>query len=133
MKGTCLCGFVEVQAEEEHEVSLCHCNMCRQWSGGPLHAIHCHSKVQFSGNSIKRYRSSEWAERGFCSTCGTHLFYYLIPGDEYVLSVGLFQEHSFSLKNEIFVDEKPGYYELNSGSHKMTAQQVFEQFAPKES
>jgi hypothetical protein len=56
----------------------------------------------------------------------------LIPASEYVLSAGLFPEENFTLASEIFVDEKPEYYELNPNSHKMTAQEVFEQYAPKE-
>ncbi len=133
MKGKCLCGSVSVETELVNEVGLCHCSMCRKWSSGPLHAIHTKQGVKFNGiEQITRFQSSDWAERGFCSKCGTHLFYYLIPANEYVLSAGLFPEESFTLASEIFVDEKPEYYELNPDSHKMTAQEVFEQYAPKE-
>ncbi|WP_291972226.1 hypothetical protein [Candidatus Symbiopectobacterium sp.] len=40
-KGQCLCGAVTVEVPEAcvHEVSVCHCNMCRQWGGGPLLAV----------------------------------------------------------------------------------------------
>lgn len=41
MKGTCLCGAIEVIADAKNEVSLCHCSMCRKWSSGALHAVHC--------------------------------------------------------------------------------------------
>lgn len=131
MQGKCLCGAVEVVAPEQKEVGLCHCSMCRRWSGGPLFAVHCESGVSFNGLEPARYRSSDWAERGFCPTCGTHLFYYLLPGDEYVLPAGLFQDQSFHLESEIFIDEKPEYYELKNDTRKMTGQQVFELYAPK--
>ncbi len=132
MKGSCLCGAIEVIAPEHSEVSLCHCNMCRKWSSGAFHALHGGQDIQFIGAEPKRYRSSEWAERGFCGECGTHLFYHLLVNDEYVLSAGLFALPDAKLTLEIFTDEKPEYYTLHQDSQKMTGREVFEQFAPKE-
>ncbi|TOJ77122.1 aldehyde-activating protein [Vibrio parahaemolyticus] len=132
MKGKCLCGAIEVIAEPKNEVSLCHCSMCRKWSSGALHAVHCGPEVTFKGAEPKRYQSSDWAVRGFCGECGTNLFYHLLPTNEYILSAGLFDNPDFKLTLEIFTDEKPGYYELNPHSKKMTAQEVYDQFVPKE-
>ncbi|ELF4880124.1 aldehyde-activating protein [Vibrio parahaemolyticus] len=55
-----------------------------------------------------------------------------MPTNEYILSAGLFDNPDFKLTLEIFTDEKPGYYELNPHSKKMTAQEVYDQFVPKE-
>lgn len=96
-----------------------------------MFAVHCGSDVSFHGQEPSRYQSSDWAERGFCPTCGTNLFYHLLPSNEYILSAGLFQDQEFNLSSEIFIDEKPAYYELKNETHKMTGQQVFEQYAPK--
>ncbi len=128
MKGTCLCGAIEVVAENQSEVGLCHCSNCRRWSGGPMFALHCGSEVEFIGGKPSTYRSSDWAERGFCSKCGTHLFYHLLPNDEYVLPAGIFQEEQFALTSEIFIDEKPAFYALENKTHKMTGPEVFAQF-----
>lgn len=128
MKGKCLCGSIEVSAKPHGEVGLCHCSMCRRWSGGPMFAVHCGPDVQFTGPSPTIYRSSDWAERGFCGQCGTHLFYHLLPANEYILPAGLFQDQAFSLTNEIFIDQKPSYYELANETRKLTGQQVFAQF-----
>ncbi|NMT92851.1 GFA family protein [Vibrio alginolyticus] len=106
--------------------------MCRKWSSGALHAVHCGPEVTFKGAEPKRYQSSDWAVRGFCGECGTNLFYHLLPTNEYILSAGLFDNPDFKLTLEIFTDEKPGYYELNPHSKKMTAQEVYDQFVPKE-
>lgn len=130
MKGTCLCGAIEVTARNHHEAGLCHCTTCRRWTGGPMFSVHCGSDVQFSGDAPAVYRSSGWAERGFCARCGTHLFYHLLPTNEYVLSVGLFQDEPFQLATEIFIDEKPSYYELRNETRKMTGQEVFDLYAP---
>ncbi|UTF59105.1 GFA family protein [Gilvimarinus sp. DA14] len=125
MQGNCLCGAISVTAPDAEEVALCHCQMCRRWGSGPMHAIHCGAGVNFSGAEPSRYQSSDWAERGFCNNCGTHLFYYLIPAKEYILSAGLFQNHTFSLTTEVFVDEAPGYYPLQDNTSKMTGAEVF--------
>lgn len=91
----------------------------------------CGKEVHFRGLTPVAYRSSEWAERGFCPTCGTHLFYHLLPTDEYIVPAGLFQNESFQLASQIFIDEKPDFYELKNETPTLTGQQAFEQFAPK--
>ena len=131
MKGKCLCGNIEVEMADHNEVGLCHCSMCRRWAGGPMFAVHGGSDVSFTGETPARYKSSEWAERGFCQNCGTHLFYYLLPANEYMLPAGLFQDQEFTLLSEIFIEEKPEYYEFRNETDKLTGQQVFEHFAPK--
>ena len=97
-----------------------------------MFAVHCGSDVQISGAQPVTYRSSDWAERGFCSTCGTHLFYRLRQGMEYILPAGLFQDREFQLASEIFIDEKPAFYELKNDTKKLTGREVFEQFASEQ-
>ena len=133
MQGTCLCGSITVHAGDGHrEVALCHCSICRRWSGGPMFAVHCGPDVHISGDTPGVYRSSDWAERGFCSTCGTHLFYHLLQGDDYILPAGLFQDQVFTLAEEIFIDEKPAFYALQNDTRKLTGEQVFAQFAAQQ-
>ncbi len=133
MKGKCLCGAIEAVADDQHDVGLCHCDMCRRWTGGPFFAVHCGQNVTFLGDTPLIYQSSEWAERGFCGKCGTHLFYHLLPKNEYILSAGLFQDQDFDLESEIFIDEKPDYYAFSNETKKLTGQQVFEQATGKNS
>ncbi|HRQ56686.1 MAG TPA: GFA family protein [Azoarcus taiwanensis] len=134
MKAKCLCGAIEVTAPDHKEVSVCHCSICRRWGGGPMFAVHCGPEVGFGGTAeLSRYRSSEWAERGFCPTCGTHLFYRLLPSDEYILPAGLFQdEDAFKLASQIFIDEKPGFYDFANRTPVLTGEQVFAQFGSEE-
>jgi hypothetical protein len=126
MKGTCLCGAVSIVAPDNTHMSACHCGMCRRWGGGPVLAVHSESGVEISGaESITAFRSSDWAERAFCSRCGTHLYYRLIPGDEYALSVGLFQDGiEFELREQIFVDRKPDSYEFANDTENLTEAEV---------
>ncbi|MEQ9448085.1 MAG: GFA family protein, partial [Rhodospirillaceae bacterium] len=69
----------------------CHCGTCRKWGGGPLLAVDCGEHVTIDGEeNVSIYQSSDWAERGFCGKCGTHLFYRLTQQPFYVIPVGLF-------------------------------------------
>lgn len=133
MKGTCLCGSVSVSAPDNTHMSACHCGMCRRWGGGPMLAVHCEAGVQITGTeAITTFRSSDWAERAFCSRCGTHLYYRLIPADEYVLSTGLFQDEvEFEFREQIFVDRKPRSYSFAERTEQLTEAEIFARYAPE--
>lgn len=98
-------------------------------------AVHCGQDVSFSGSQApSAYQSSDWAERGFCPNCGTHLFYHLLPADEYILPAGLFQDGAgFHMNSQIFIDEKPNYYAFANPTPTMTGAEVFAQFAEPDS
>jgi hypothetical protein len=106
--------------------------MCRKWGGGPLMATDCGSNVSFVGDeAITSYRSSEWAERGFCKFCGTHLFYRLIESNQYIMPVGLFDGlENIEFEHQIFIDEKPGYYHFKENTDNMTGAEVFAKYSP---
>jgi hypothetical protein len=133
MKGECLCGAVRIQSKINTEVEVCHCGMCRRWSGGPLLAIHCGTKVKIEGeNNIQVFNSSAWAERGFCKVCGTHIFYRLKHSNEYAVPAGLFQkQQDLKLTQQIFIDQKPSYYEFSNKTRSMTEAEVFQKYAPQ--
>jgi hypothetical protein len=132
VKGRCLCGAVNLSTSISDRVAACHCNMCRQWGGGPLLAVECSSNVSFTGEeNIGIYQSSEWAERGFCKKCGSHLFYKYKPNNQYYMPVGIFEEtEGLIFESQIFIDEKPEYYCFANETKNMTGAEVLEQFAP---
>ena len=135
MKSKCLCGAVELAVELSNtEVAACHCSMCRKWSGGPMLAIDSGELKSISNESlVTRYQSSEWAERGFCSKCGTHLFYFLKPANQYHFPIGLLDGGSdYKLSHQIFIDEKPGYYSFSNETQNMTGAEVFAHFESNE-
>lgn len=135
-KGSCLCGAVKVSIKTtSNSVGVCHCKMCRKWTGGPLFAIECSGDVNFEGEqNISVYDSSEWAERGFCSKCGTHLFYRLKQEQYYAIPVGLLDDdENLVFEQQIFIDEKPKFYSFANKTKNMTGEEVFAQFsAPSE-
>lgn len=116
--GQCLCGAVTFAAKGvESHVHAWHCSMCRRWNGGPGMAVAVKSVVFTGEANIERYRSSQWAERGFCKTCGSNLFNLLMPAT-YILEAGLFHEQNFELESEIYCAGKPAWYEFAGGHPK---------------
>ena len=74
--GRCLCGTTQYEATGEPVAAvLCHCSMCRRAAGAPAVAWAMFASDQFvvTGGQIAKYLSSDGAERGFCSGCGTTL------------------------------------------------------------
>lgn len=132
MKGACLCGAVTVTVPDNTQISACHCGMCRRWGGGPLLVVHCGSDVQVEGaDAVTTFASSDWAERAFCSCCGTHLYYRLVPANEYALAAGLFQDGpELMLEEEIYIDSKPSGYAFAGDAQKLTEAQVMAKYAP---
>jgi hypothetical protein len=127
IEGHCLCGAVTVRATPtRRHVEACHCTMCRRWSGIAFVGVMCGSKVEIGGEEhVTRYRSSGWAERGFCGTCGSNLFYRYLPLDNYGFTAGLFPDEALlPLSEEIFVDEKPAYYAFAGDAEKLTGEEV---------
>jgi hypothetical protein len=130
-KGRCLCGSIELHVElSTTEVAACHCGMCRKWSGGPMLVIDGGELTKISNEAmVTRYPSSEWAERGFCSGCGTHLFYFLKPNNQYHFPAGLLDsEPYYQFSHQIFIDEKPAYYQFSNQTQDLTGAEVFAQF-----
>lgn len=131
-RGACLCGAVSVVASaNSSHMGVCHCAMCRKWGGGPLMAVECGSAVAFEGEEqIATFSSSEWAERGFCRACGTHLFYRLKEESFYAIPVGLFDgDHAWTLSEQIFIDQKPAFYSFAEKTKNLTGEEVFAQYS----
>lgn len=132
MHGACLCGAVSFEADPaEMHCHACHCESCRRWSGGPFLAVPVGTQVSFRGaENIRRYVSSDWAERAFCGTCGSTLYYRVTAegegqGDTY-LAIGLFDDpDGFPLVSEMFIDRKPAGFAF-AGERPRTTKAEFE-------
>jgi hypothetical protein len=129
---SCLCGSVKVVAAEVNpKFTVCHCDTCRNWGGGPLFAVQCGVDVKFEGaQNIKEFESSPWATRGFCSQCGTHLFYRLNKTGSYNMPVGLFsQSDDFVMSMQYFSDQRPDHYCFSNDTQQMTKAEIEAYFA----
>lgn len=131
--GQCLCGAVTLRLQHPGPVlAACHCGICRRWGGGPSMTVECQGAPLIEGmEHVRMYSSSDWAERGFCSGCGTHLFYRLKQGGFYAVSVGLFaQSADWPFELQVFIDDKPGNYEYANITRKLTGEDVFKAWSP---
>lgn len=134
--GQCLCGAISIELQGlPDKVEACHCDTCRRWGSGPLFTLTCKEGIAWSGEQhIREYNSSDWAARAFCDSCGSHLYYFLKPTGQYMISPGLFEgTNSLQLDMEVFIDEKPPYYCLSEDSRKLTGEEVMKLFADAES
>ena len=132
LTGRCLCGSVKViGTANELKVAACHCEMCRRWSSGPFFEVSCEN-VTFDGEDhIRKIRSSDWAERGFCKKCGSNLFYHIIDSNEFQIAAGLFDDQSdLRLSLQVFTDRKPPFYTFADKTETMTAAEVYAAYAP---
>ncbi len=133
LKGRCLCGAVRFTATPgKIEMDACHCGMCRRWSAGPAMTVGCSSLTIEDEAALGVYASSEWAERCFCKSCGSTLFWRMRDGSLIAVSAHAFDDPSrFPFEVEIYVDEKPSNYAFANPTRKMTGAEVIAAFAGK--
>ncbi len=77
MKGRCLCGAIEYQAEgPSHGNSICHCHSCQRSAGAHAvaWAMFPRDNVSVSKGTPATHQSSKTTKRSFCAECGTSLF-----------------------------------------------------------
>ncbi|GGJ93590.1 GFA family protein [Pseudomonas matsuisoli] len=129
--GTCLCRAVRFSVQLEHRrVTACHCSMCRHWGSGPAMTVDTAHPIRFEDEThLSVYDSSEWAERGFCALCGTHLFYRLKAGGFHSISVDVLQgAEDWAFAEQFFIDERPAYYCFANRTEELTGREVFARF-----
>jgi hypothetical protein len=132
ISGGCLCGEVRyTAAPEKLEMDACHCDMCRRWSGGVLMTVPCNDVVVAEKSQLGVYHSSDWAERVFCTRCGTSLFWRLRDeggGHVAVSFPSIDEPPEMVFAEEIFIDEKPALYAFAGDRRRKTGDQVIAEF-----
>ncbi len=86
---------------------------------------------------VKLFTSSDWAERAFCETCGSALWYRItLPGamhGQTQMAAGLFDDAAGTeLKLELYIDRKPHGYAFAGERRQMTGAEVEAMYAPKD-
>lgn len=126
IEGHCLCGAVTIALDgPNHEIEICQCDMCRRWAGS-FYSAQTGKSVTVSGeDSITTYQSSEWAERAFCTKCGSNLWYRFLPTGNRSFSAGLFDAAAtHAIEKEIFVDERADWCRLLGDHPRQTGEEV---------
>ena len=91
LTGGCQCGAVRyVLTSAPRSAAPCHCRMCQKASGGPFMVFAGVPKKYFAltRGEPTIFESSEIAERGFCTRCGTPLTYRLKTSERISVTVG---------------------------------------------
>lgn len=118
-KGSCICGAVSFEIEGDLKPpDACHCRECRKQSGHyfastdvPRAALTVHGS-----ENVRWYASSEKVRRGFCSTCGSALFWDPVHHDRIGIAMGALDTPTRTrLAIHIFVAEKGDYYDIADG------------------
>lgn len=125
LTGRCLCGAIvfSVDANAFDNRTACHCSQCRRWSGhvwasvsGPKDLF----AIEAGEDKLKWHHASDVAQRGFCSECGSSLFWHGHGRDEFkhriaVAFGALDSSAGLRLDEHIFVADKGDYYDIVDG------------------
>lgn len=115
-RGSCLCGRVSFTvAGPLGAPDACHCFQCRKQSGHYFASgnVSRSALVMSNQESLSWYQSSAKVRRGFCSTCGSSLFWDPPDRDWIAIAMGAFDTPTLThLEKHIFVTEKGDYYEI---------------------
>lgn len=117
--GHCLCSGIEYEAKGLlRPIVYCHCEQCHRTSGNFVAATACDLKdlALTKNESLGWYRSSQIAQRGFCTNCGSNLFWNP-EHDNYICIMAGTLDRPTGLKAErhIFVPDLSDYYAIGDG------------------
>lgn len=120
IKGGCLCGQVQFEIVGElRGIVNCHCSKCRKFHGN----FGAYTSTEFENLTITAQKSLKWyysptdetpnVHRGFCSECGSSLFWH--PKDQHSIAIaaGALDEPTH-LKTiwHVWCSQLPDYYQI---------------------
>jgi hypothetical protein len=118
-RGACLCGRVSFTvAGDIRTPDACHCVQCRKQSGHYFASTNVPRAILVvtGQESVSWYQSSVNVRRGFCSTCGSFLFWDPPARDWIAIAMGAFDTPTAThLEKHIFVADKGDYYDITDG------------------
>lgn len=124
--GRCLCGAVTISADiDKRALRACHCDMCRRHTSGMFISVATVPGSVAVTGPAKSFRSSDWAERGFCEICGSTLWYGTVEDGVRHPAAGLFDNAAGGeMKIEFFADDCPQGYGLAGDHRKLTTDET---------
>jgi len=135
IEGACLCGACRISGTPlSDKMHICHCDMCRAWTGVGMMALQLDGKdIEMSG-PVKTRATSDWAERAWCDDCGSSLYYRVTAegpyANNYHVASGLFADAGgVTLTGEYFTDKRPKGYAFAGDLHGMTEAETLAMFS----
>lgn len=118
-EGGCLCGAIRYRATAAPVRGvICHCKMCQRHSGAPFLSFVHFPVAQFEwlGPEPTRFRSSEFAQRGFCPDCGSTLtMHEEVLSERVQIAVGSLDEPDrVRIDDQIWTESQVAWIDLNS-------------------
>ena len=114
--GGCFCGAVKFELRgPTTKVTYCHCSKCRKWHGhiGAFAAVDREHLVLTEERGLKWHTVSAEVRRGFCSECGSSLFFDTLGDAKLSFCAGSIDAPTELVsKAHIYVGSKGDYYEL---------------------
>jgi len=115
-RGACECGAVQYEVSGPlRKVVYCHCSQCRRTSGHFVAATACdtgHLQIN-KDDGLTWYRSSSFAQRGFCNVCGSSIFWRPDHGEYMAIMAGTLDLPTGLVSREhIHVADASDYYAL---------------------
>ncbi|MDQ7070295.1 MAG: GFA family protein [Rhodobacterales bacterium] len=137
--GACLCGGVTFRISElAAEYGSCHCKMCQRWAGSAFLGLTVPDETITieGGENVKHYQSSDWAERAWCDTCGSNLWYRVTAEGPYAsvyhVPIGLLDDESgLQMSREIYYDAKPDAFTFSGERERLDTAQTLALFGVK--
>ncbi|MCP3061383.1 GFA family protein [Myxococcus sp. K38C18041901] len=119
-RGSCLCGAVRFTVEGELRApDACHCTKCRKHSGHYFVSTDVpRSALTVEGeDQVRWFQSSEKVRRGFCSVCGSSLFWEPLQRDWIGIAMGAFDTPTQTrVALHIYMANKGDYYDIEEGT-----------------
>lgn len=118
--GSCLCGDVSYSVVGPlRDVYNCHCDRCRRFTGHHMAATAAPTEnVRVEGDeSLAWYAAAEGVEYGFCSRCGSSLFWRTAANPERlsITAGSLDQPTGLRTTRAWYVAETADYHERPAG------------------
>jgi hypothetical protein len=118
-QGSCLCGGIRFKVNGVLSAPVaCHCVQCRKQSGHYFASTNA-QKADLeivAEETLAWFQSSAKVRRGFCSKCGSWLFWDPPAKPWISIAMGAFDAStSTRLEKHIFVSEKGDYYAIEDG------------------
>jgi hypothetical protein len=115
-EGGCLCGAVRYRAMARRlRGVICHCSICRRHSGAPALAFVHFPLAAFAWLTAEPswYRSSRYAQRGFCAACGsTMAMREEVLSDRVQICVGSLDDpNKVHIDDHVWTSERVAWFE----------------------
>ena len=101
--GACLCGGITFDVSQPEVLGSCHCTRCQRWGGGSgstvVVATPANFKVTKGQSLMKLYHEDGFADRHFCSNCGSSI--YVVGDSKLYIGAGCLKD--VTMKNAFHI------------------------------